>query len=97
MPEIRERIFPIRADLEEQTVRQTLIAASEVLGKQRRTYGTVMISPVTERIPLATHCRIVDSKTGLDVRANITGIELQGTSGEQGVQRISLTLDGYHR
>ena len=97
LPEIRERIFPIRADLEEQTVRQTLIAASEVLGKQRRTYGTVVISPVTARIPLATHCRIVDSKTGLDVSANITGIDLQATSQDLGVQRISLALDGYHR
>ena len=37
LPEPRERIFPIRADLEEQTVRQTLLSAAEVLGKQRRT------------------------------------------------------------
>jgi len=97
LPELRERVFPIRADLEEQTVRETLIAAAEVLGKQRRTYGQVMISPVTARIPLATHCNLVDVKTGLDVRANITGIDLQATSAEQGVQRIALTLDGYRR
>ena len=97
MPELRERVFPIRADLEEQTVRETLIAAAEVLGKQRRTYGQVIISPVTSRIPLATHCNLVDVKTGLNVRANITGIDLQALSGEQGVQRITLSLDGYRR
>ena len=97
LPELRERIFPIRADLEEQTVRATLIAASEVLGKQRRTYGTVIVSPVTGRIPLGTYCTLEDGKTGLSVKANITGVDIQAGSSDLGVQRISLTLDGYHR
>ena len=97
LPEPRERIFPIRADLEEQTVRATLIAASEVLGKQRRTYGTVIVSPVTGRIPLGTYCTLEDGKTGLSVKANITGVDIQAGSSDLGVQRISLTLDGYHR
>jgi len=97
LPELRERIFPIRADLEEQTVRATLIAASEVLGKQRRTYGTVIISPVTARIPLGSYCTLEDNKTGLSVKANITAVDLTATSADLGVQRISLTLDGYRR
>ena len=97
LPELRERVFPIRADLEEQTVRATLIAASEVLGKQRRTYGTVIVSPVTGRIPLGTYCTLEDGKTGLSVKANITGVDIQAGSSDLGVQRISLTLDGYHR
>mgnify|MGYP005640996121 FL=1 len=97
LPEPRERIFPIRADLEEQTVRETLIAAATVLGKQRRTYGTVVISPVTARIPLSTFCKLEDVKTGLSVKANITGIDLQANSSSLGVQRISLSLDGYRR
>jgi len=97
LPEPRERIFPIRADLEEQTVRETLIAAATVLGKQRRTYGTVIISPVTARIPLSTFCKLEDGKTGLSVKANITGIDLQATSSTLGVQRINLSLDGYRR
>ncbi len=97
LPEPRERIFPIRADLEEQTVRQTLLAAAEVLGKQRRTYGTVTISPVTARIPLSTFCQLRDVKTGLSVKANIVGIDLAADSSTLGVQRIDLSLDAYKR
>ena len=97
LPEPRERIFPIRSDLEEQTVRQTLLSAAEVLGKQRRTYGTVIISPVTARIPLGTFCKLEDVKTGLSVKANITGIDLQADSSTLGVQRIELALDAYRR
>ena len=97
LPEPRERIFPIRSDLEEQTVRQTLLSAAEVLGKQRRTYGTVIISPVTVRIPLGTFCKLEDVKTGLSVKANITGIDLQADSSTLGVQRIELALDAYRR
>ncbi len=97
LPEPRERIFPIRSDLEEQTVRQTLFSAAEVLGKQRRTYGTVIVSPVTARIPLGTFCKLEDVKTGLSVKANITGIDLQADSSTLGVQRIELALDAYRR
>jgi hypothetical protein len=97
LPEPRERIFPIRADLEEQTVRETLLAAADVLGKQRRTYGTVTISPVTARIPLSTFCQLRDVKTGLMVKANIVGIDLAADSSTLGVQRIDLSLDAYRR
>ena len=97
LPEPRERIFPIRADLEEQTVRQTLLSAAEVLGKQRRTYGIVTISPVTSRIPLSTFCQLRDAKTGLKIKANIVGIDLSADSSTLGVQRIDLSLDAYRR
>lgn len=97
LPEPRERIFPIRADLEEQTVRETLLAAADVLGKQRRTYGVVTISPVTARIPLSAFCQLRDVKTGLMVKANITGIDLSADSSTLGVQRINLSLDAYRR
>ena len=97
LSEPRERIFPIRSDLEEQTVRQTLLSAAEVLGKQRRTYGTVIVSPVTARIPLGTFCKLEDIKTGLSVKANITAIDLQADSTTLGVQRIELALDAYRR
>jgi hypothetical protein len=94
--EPRERAFPIRADLEEQTVRQTLIQAGIILGKQRRIYSPVVISPVTERIPLGTFCRIEDKKTGLDTKANIISIDLMATSADQGVQKIEVGLDQFH-
>ena len=96
LAEPRERAFPIRADLEEQTVRQTLLQAGNILGKQRRIYSPVVISPVTERIPLGSFCRIEDKKTGLDTKANIISIDLSATSAEQGVQRIEVGLDQFH-
>lgn len=96
IPEPRERIFPIRADLEEQTVRETLLAASEVLGRQRRSYGAVTISPVTSRIPLATYCKLQDVKTGLDVRALITSVDLMASSEDLGVQTLELGLESYY-
>ena len=96
LPEPRERAFPIRADLEEQTVRQTLLQAATILGKQRRMYTPVIISPVTERIPLGTFCKLQDAKTGLDVKANIISIDLQATAEELGVQRIEVGLDEFH-
>ena len=92
----RERAFPIRADMEEQTVRQTLIQAGNILGKQRRIYSQVTISPVTSRIPLGTYCRLEDAKTGLNTKANIISIDLSAKSDEQGVQTIDVGLDEFH-
>ena len=92
----RERAFPIRADMEEQTVRQTLIQAGNILGKQRRIYSQVTISPVTSRIPLGTYCTLEDAKTGLKTKANIISIDLSAKSDEQGVQTIDVGLDEFH-
>jgi len=95
LPELRERMFPIRGDLEEQTVRETLIQAATVLGKQKRMYGTIVVSPVTSRIPVAHFCRLQDAKTGMDVKAIIKAIDLQASSSTLGVQKIELTLESY--
>jgi hypothetical protein len=97
LPEPRERIFPIRSDLEEQTVRETLLQAAAVLGKQKRTYGTVTVSAPTSRIPLSTFCVLQDVKTGLDVKATIVGLDLQATPESQGVQTVELSLESYQR
>lgn len=97
LPEPRERIFTIRSDLEEQTVRETLIQAATVLGKQKRTYGKITISAPDSRIPLLSFCRLEDAKTGLTVTPNIVGYELEASSESQGVQRITLDLEAYSR
>ena len=76
LTEPRERMFPIRADLEEQTVRQTMIAVGELMGKQIRRFDKVIISPVTDRIPLNKFCYLEDGKTGLFTRATIENIEI---------------------
>jgi len=95
LPEPREKLFPIRADLEEQTVRQTLIQAAELMGKQRRVYEKVIITPPTDRIPLSAYCRLQDSVTGLDVKAVIVGytIEMHAKNNVIGADSVTLVLD----
>ena len=93
--EPRERAFPIRADMEEQTVRQTLLQAGDLLGRQRRMYSNIIVSPVSSRIELNTFCNVVDGKTGLNTKANIIGVSMSCSAIEQGVQRIELMLDEF--
>ena len=95
LPEPREKILPIRADLEEQSVRQTLIQAAEIMGKQRRIYEKVIVTPPTDRIPLASYCRLQDSVSGLDIKAVIAGysIEMHSVNNRIGADYVTLVLD----
>ena len=95
LPEPREKLLPIRADLEEQTVRQAMIQAAFILGKQRRAYQDVTITPTTDRIPLASYCRVQDSKSGLDIKAIIDSyeIEMHSNNNRLGADSIKLSLD----
>ena len=92
LTEPRERTFPIRADLEEQTVRQTMIAVSELMGKQIRKFDRVLVSPVTDRIPLNKFCYLEDGKTGLFTRTTVENIDISITPNESGAQQIELGL-----
>jgi hypothetical protein len=95
LPEPREKLLPIRGDLEEQTVRQAMIQAGLILGKQRRVYQDVIITPTTDRIPLASYCRLQDSKSGLDIKAIIDSyeIEMHSNNNRLGADSITLSLD----
>tara|TARA_R110000803_G_scaffold106366_2_gene174448 strand:- start:776 stop:2464 length:1689 start_codon:yes stop_codon:yes gene_type:complete len=95
LPEPREKLLPIRGDLEEQTVRQAMIQAGLILGKQRRVYQDVTITPTTDRIPLASYCRLQDSKSGLDIKAIIDSyeIEMHSNNNRLGADSIKLSLD----
>ena len=95
LPEPREKLLPIRGDLEEQTVRQAMIQAGFILGKQRRVYQDVTITPTTDRIPLASYCRLQDSKSGLDIKAIIGSyeIEMHSNNNRLGADSIKLSLD----
>lgn len=98
--EPREKLIPIRADLEEQTVRQALIQAALVLGKERRVYEDVVITATDDRIPLSSFCRLKDVKTGLDIKAGIVSYTVEMHGGDidsnLGADRITLTLDDIH-
>jgi hypothetical protein len=99
LSEPREKIFPIRSDLEEQTVRQLMISAGESLTKQRRMYENIVITPTTSRIPLNKYCVINDITTGLEFRAVIIGYSISAHSSSDddrlGANTISLTLDDF--
>ena len=93
--EPRERMFPIRADMEEQSVRQTLLAVAETLGKQRRLYENILVSIPQNRVNVGQFCRIIDNKTGLDIKAIITGFTIQANQyrGDMGATQMEITLE----
>ena len=97
LDEQKEKILPIRSDLEEQTVRQALITASDSLGKERRVYDNLICTMPSDRVPLAAFLRLQDQKTGLDIKAVITGYSVEMHAGDSqtniGATYITLTLD----
>jgi len=96
LAEPREKLFPIRANLEEQGVREALIAAARILGKERRVYDKVFVTATDDPIPLSAFCRLADKQTGLDVKANILSYKMEMHSNDNsrmGVREIELTLD----
>jgi hypothetical protein len=97
--EPREKLFPVRSDLEQDTVREALIQACELLGMERRTYNDIIITPPDDRIPLGAFCRVIDKETGLDVKAHILSYEIEMHSKDPsriGADEITLTLDDIH-
>ena len=100
LEEQREKLLPIRADLEEQTVRQALIVAGEILGKERRIYDNVMCTMPDDRIPLLAYARVQDLQTGLNIKAEISSYTVEMHAGDSqsniGATSVSLTLDEVH-
>ncbi len=96
----REKVVNFNAGQEEGSAREALINAGEVLGLERRHYSQVTVSTPTLRIPLGQFCRIVDSKTGLNVKASIISMDIQmsAKSGETsiGADQIILGLEEVH-
>lgn len=96
---IREKSIAFRNKIDEQTVRQALINASENLGREKRTYSNILVSAPTARIPLGKFCRIYDKFNGLDIKANIVGVDIDmvaGTDDNMGTTKLNLTLTEYH-
>jgi hypothetical protein len=100
LSEQREKLLPIRADLEEQTVRQALLIAGETLGRERRVYEDVICTMPDDRIPLTAYMRFQDSTTGLDIKANIVSYSVEMHAGDKqsniGASSVKLTLDDIH-
>lgn len=97
---IRERLFPVRADLELNTVIEAAKTAGAVLGRERRSYEDIIISCPTDRIPLGKFCYIEDQFNGLNMKANIVGLKLEMHSkgdSHMGAEQITLQLDDYYK
>jgi hypothetical protein len=98
--EQREKLLPIRADLEEQTVRQALLIAGETLGRERRVYEDVIATMPDDKIPLSSYIRLQDSLTGLDIKATIVSYSVEMHAGDKetniGATSVKLTLDDIH-
>ena len=97
---VREKVVNFNAGQEEGSAREALINAGEVLGLERRHYSQVTVSTPTLRIPLCQFCRVVDSKTGLNVKASIISMDIQmsARSGETsiGADQVILGLEEVH-
>jgi hypothetical protein len=100
LSEQREKLLPIRADLEEATVRQALLIAGETLGRERRVYEDVQCTMPEDRIPLCSYMRMQDVETGLDIKATIVSYSVEMHAGDAqtniGASSIKLTLDDVH-
>jgi len=100
LTEQREKLLPIRADLEEQTVRQALLIAGETLGRERRVYEDVIATMPEDRVPLSSYIRLQDLQTGLDIKATIVSYSVEMHAGDSetniGATSIKLTLDDIH-
>jgi len=98
--EQREKLLPIRADLEEATVRQALLIAGETLGRERRVYEDVLCTMPEDRIPLCSYMRMQDKETGLDIKATIVSYSVEMHAGDKqsniGASSVKLTLDDVH-
>jgi len=95
----REKVLTFGNGLHEATAREALLQAGQILGLERRVYSNVIISPPTDRIPLAKYCRIQDVKTGLDIKANIISIDVEMIATRKtalGATFVSLGLEEIH-
>ncbi len=95
----REVVFSFGQNVQEETAREALIAVSDVLGKEKRTYSQVFVTPVTDKIPLGKKCRIQDSTSGLDTEADVVAVDVAMRADDNtnlGARNLVLTLEESH-
>jgi len=96
LKEPREKLIPLRADMEDLTATQALLAASSALGKSVRTYPSILVSAPDTLPPLLKFCKIVDAKTGLSIKANMIGLHLEmhaQSPSNLGTDRYTITCE----
>ena len=72
---IREKIITFQ-NAQEETVRDSLIYTSDILSKEKRSYSSMIVTPTTSRVLLGKTCKVIDSKTGLNIVAEIHSVDI---------------------
>jgi hypothetical protein len=86
---VREKILTFQ-NIQEETVRDSLIFTSDIISREKRSYSNMIISPTTSRIVLGKTCKVVDTKTGLNVTAEINTVDIEVPP--EGASQISIGL-----
>ena len=86
---VREKILTFQ-NIQEETVRDSLLFTSDIISREKRSYSNMIISPTTSRILLGKTCKVVDTKTGLNVTAEINTVDINVPP--EGASQISIGL-----
>ena len=86
---VREKIITFQ-NAQEETVRDSLIYTSDILSKEKRSYSNMIVSPTNSRLLLGKTCKVIDDKTGLDITAEISAVDIDVPA--EGASEMSITL-----
>ena len=86
---IREKILTFQ-NIQEETVRDSLLFTSDIISREKRSYSNMIISPTTSRILLGKTCKVIDTKTGLNITAEINTVDINVPP--EGASQISIGL-----
>jgi hypothetical protein len=86
---IREKILTYN-NVQEETVRDSLIYTSDILSKEKRSYSSMIVTVPTSRVLLGKTCKVIDTTTGLDIVAEIHSVDINIPP--EGASEISVGL-----
>jgi hypothetical protein len=72
---VREKIITYQ-NAQEETVRDSLIYTSDIVSREKRSYSSMIVTPTTSRILLGKTCKVIDTKTGLKITAEINSVDI---------------------
>ena len=91
----REATVDMTGLIEEELAKVALIGLSDQVGKERRIYSDIMISPPDDPIPLGKMIRIHDKFNGLTIDADVISYEITGGVDEVFEMKISIQEYSY--
>lgn len=95
---LRELPIPIRDTMDLTAARLTLQGIADQLGKTRRIYQQVSITPPYNLPAIGNYVRFVDSFTGLDITADVVGYDYNidaDNDSNLGVREVKINLEEF--